>query len=308
MSELISEAAIKRMPILTEAAIAALTVADPEAGRLARWARVHSPAARRLDTFKRKAAESVATILKHHADSDYRAALIAQFGDWKRQRYPRKFHGGRWSNDETGAYYVDSFDSDMTLRNLGTAADVSKREGSRAVESLGWYVDDMQSETVSGYVLQLPARNGKPQYIPALAWTDRDGVTLYPLDVHEESLEAARAADSYAETTAESEREYSEAWAAGSRAAGLLDDAKADREQARILLAELRQLRGDVPADRAPVACQAIRRTVAGLLEGARDNVAHAREMVRDFHDMRGNRGAELESAFDEVAGGRLFA
>lgn len=72
----------------------------------------------------------------------------------------------------------------------------------------GWYLDEDCSETVHGAVLQLPARNGSPQYVPAVADPWNDGAYLVFLDdIRDEEREANRAADEYARRYAEGARE-----------------------------------------------------------------------------------------------------
>jgi len=216
-----------------------------------------------------------------------RKAGTALSKDWRAHRYPTPKSSGCWQRPEDmkrhaspsdRAYYVDSFE-ELGWRTLGTAYDVSRRADSRAVEEIGWYCDAYQNETVSGYVLQLPARNGVPQYVPALGWSDRDGVTLYPLDRYDEPLDAARAANGYAERTAETEREYNEAWQAGSQWSDLSNTIAVTRSRALALLREMRPDRKQGTGR--PAICAALRERLASML----DDIREAREKRAELAD-----------------------
>lgn len=120
---------------------------------------------------------------------------------------------GVWSRaiggDFVGAYHVDNFN--CTPFNLEGDADSVLR-----LRHSGWYCDDHQFETINGVVLSYYRKNEKTKkrelvFIPAVQWSDCDGVTIWPNDVYNEKEEAARAADGYAESIAADEREYSEA-------------------------------------------------------------------------------------------------
>jgi hypothetical protein len=122
-------------------------------------------------------------------------------GNWQRIEVMDK-----WSSPHDRAYYCDNFPSGW--RDHGSAYEVCRREHSRRVDHQGWYTDDFQSDTLRGYVLQIPSRHGVPQYVPATKASGWDGVTLYPLDRYDDILDCAAAADHIAEKDAEREREY----------------------------------------------------------------------------------------------------
>lgn len=298
--------------ILSAAAIEALRATDPEAASAAQWARSSSPAARRLDSLKRKAAESVATILKNWPAGEARNSYAKERGDWRSHRYPRRFTGGRWQPAEEArrpderAFYVDAFDSDLGLREIGRADNVATAAGyPRSIEHSGWYTrEEDYGETVAGYVLQLPARNGKPVYIPGIAWTDCDGVTLYPLDQYEEPLDAAKAADGIAERVAEESREYDSAWQLGSRYARLGEELEQSRKAALELMAEMKPLRR--AADGPPAICSALRAQLQGFINEARDARKERAELRGEAESLSSwdrARRRELQGAFNEGAG-----
>ena len=89
------------------------------------------------------------------------------------------------------------------LRHVGQAGDIAK------LNHNGWYTDNYQNETVQGEVYQLPARDGKPRYLPAMG--DPSNADCAQFDFHsitEDKVQAARWADQIAEYYAEQEREY----------------------------------------------------------------------------------------------------
>ena len=110
------------------------------------------------------------------------------------------------------AYYCDSWPAG--LRYVGSAYDVSQAESSRRVDHTGWYTDSFCDGKLSGHVLQLPGKDRKCCYIPGVLHSDWDGVTIYPLDMYDNALDAACAADGHAERQAENEREYNAKWQA----------------------------------------------------------------------------------------------
>jgi hypothetical protein len=165
------------------------------------------------------------------------------------KRYPHtgKPYAGQWqalermprhSNPSGRAYYADTWPTGW--RDLGDAHDVV------SMRHEGWCADSFQDSLIIGRVLQLPARDGKPVYVPGTYSTGSDGVTLYPLDWYDDKADCARAADQYAERLAEIEREYSDAWQAGSLAASHDHDAKAIRSDIIALVRDLRKTRKTV--------------------------------------------------------------
>jgi len=145
-----------------------------------------------------------------------------------KKRYPHSAkhqYSGNWQSLESmsrygsRAYYCDDWpDGWRNLGNVGEIRTESTYRG-RYVDHNGWYTDDDYGETIAGYVLQLPARNGSPLYVPGTKQSDCDRVTLYPLDHYDDIGECARAADRYGELSAEQERDYQRAWRAGTEAA-----------------------------------------------------------------------------------------
>lgn len=204
----------------------------------------------------------------------------------------------RYTSASSRAYYCDTFDD---YRVAGRADEVL-----RSIRHSGWYTDDDgDSGTLAGYVVRLP--HGR--LIPATRHSEWCGVTLYPLDSYDDPEECARAADSYAEQAADSERDYNRAWQAGSRAAELARDAIAGRRE---ILAICRDLRvAKLAASSAeyvarPVGATGIqwvdtRESVARLCGIARNKVAR---LLREVHGARTKR----DSLRDDYGSQQAFA
>lgn len=95
----------------------------------------------------------------------------------------------------------------------------------RSIGHTGWYCDEHQERALRGVVYQIPARNGVPQYLSGYQESDNDSVVLYLDSFEAEPAEAAHHADEHARICAESEREYSESWSAGSQAGQAVQEA-----------------------------------------------------------------------------------
>lgn len=128
------------------------------------------------------------------------------------------------------------------LREAGAADEIL------SLRHTGWFADAFQDETYRGAVWQLPGRNGRPQFVYGYPDPNNEGAALICFDVetgddsegYDAKREAARNADSMAESFAEAEREYSEAWQAARQWQELGDDMKAARQKARALVREMR--------------------------------------------------------------------
>lgn len=153
------------------------------------------------------------------------------------------------------------------LRFVGKAHDIIN------LRHTGWYIDDMQHETTHGVVYQLPARNGKTQYLYGYAdtWSGANGACL-SLDIADDKEDAARWADGIAERFAESEREYREAGSARMQFDDLGAEISAARKSCLALIREFKANRvtfGDMPE---------IRKTVCAHVESYRSDIEKARD------------------------------
>jgi len=164
------------------------------------------------------------------------------------------YHAGNWApsgRERAGAgdcaYAADG--PPAGWREVGDSGSILGGRRRRNGKPEGWYTDsDGSGGTMYGLVLQLPARGGVPRYVPAIAHTEWDSFTMYPADWYEEKEEAARAADGYAERTAERERDYNDAWQAGCECGRLRAEASRLWQGARELVAEWRADKAELSA------------------------------------------------------------
>lgn len=224
-----------------------------------------------------------------------------------------KFYPGQWAEKEPARRYDRPYyapDVPAGWREAG------KSESILRLRHSGWYTDsDGGAGTIYGFVLQIPARNGCAVYIPAIADTDSDGVTFWPVDMYtaedgtkeaaeEAAREAARAADGYAERSAAEGRAYRDADSAGQHcgqlradAARLWADAKAI---ARAWFADRRVLaRHGINASAEPALYARIRESFAGRVAGKLEAAAEAREKA-DQLAADAPSGGPLAEAFAE--------
>jgi hypothetical protein len=215
----------------------------------------------------------------------------------------------------------------MGFRFAGFTDELRKAAGYRS-EGSGYYIDDSYSEVARGCVYQLPAKDGRPRFVPAIrigsegkrGWQDQSGsdsailflpdiVTAgdcgadgarYQASEWEEAQEAARYADSRAERYAEAEREYQEAYSAGREAAESLEEAGESRRAFLELRAELKdgcaiELDGaGRPKTRA--ALESVLKGHCGAWRAAKRRAAELREEWSGLGAWR----SHLESAFSD--------
>lgn len=165
------------------------------------------------------------------------------------------------------------------LRFVGWCDEIARQNYRYAsgIGHTGWHTDDAGcGETMRGAVYQLPARGGKPLYVPGYVESHESpetGARLSFRDViegengedEEAKREAAYRADRIAEIHAEEQREHSTAYRAGQDAA---EAEEAAREARRELLAFLKALRPKkATLCDAPALVEAAREKVESLLE-----------------------------------------
>jgi hypothetical protein len=123
------------------------------------------------------------------------------------------------------------------------------------LDHTGWFMDDdcgSLNGTARGFVLMMPARDGKPRYFPAIYQSDSGEIMMWPLERDDDPKEVARWADQYAERYAEESREYLEKDRREQKVIecqedidGLRKQIAADRIKRRQLSAVLRKIRPD---------------------------------------------------------------
>jgi hypothetical protein len=133
---------------------------------------------------------------------DYITQKYSKYGH--RKNHPIEYNPEFKAEGSSDRYrWVENISSG--LRKVGDAHEIV-----RSIHHTGWFLDDLfQDETVHGEVYQLPARDGKEQYVPAVndpynpdcACVDFSSIT-------DDKEQAARWSDQMAEHWAEREREY----------------------------------------------------------------------------------------------------
>jgi putative intracellular protease/amidase len=198
------------------------------------------------------------------------------------RRYPRHFSDWQNATGEDGGKWFETPEMDG-FRLVGFADEISN------IRHTGWFANEFQDEKLRGVVYQLPARNGRPQYVPGYADPcNRGAARLWLGDLVEGDngedeparRDAARCADGIAEQCAEKAREYNAAWHAGSHARDLDQEAKTARAE---LLAFLRELKPKKAAlCDAPALIAAARDKVESWLETIRECRVERDELIRD--------------------------
>lgn len=172
------------------------------------------------------------------------------------------------------------------LRLVGFADEIARKNGSpRSIDHKGWYTHDDgdTGEVMRGIVYQLPARNGQPQYVYGYADPINDDCALLNFEIEVEVMNAARAADLFAEGCAEDERDYRRAWDAGRRYDDLAEEIKSMREEALKICGEMREARRT--GFSAPTICYALRARVGTLYR----NIQEARKKRAELLDTFGS-------------------
>lgn len=176
-------------------------------------------------------------------------------------------------SDHGALLFADNFNT-LGWRDIGDAYDVARSAESRAIEHTGWYADSYQSALIRGHVLQLPARNGECQYVPATYCNDWDGVTVYLDEICDDKLDAAKRADGIAEMEAEKCREQDAQYCADLEIEAKREEIIFARRECLKLLREMRPLRKR--GEDVPTICRTLRAGVAHYL----DDIREARERI----------------------------
>ena len=236
-----------------------------------------------------------------------------------------------WPQEGKGLFFFET--EEQGLRNSQKAAEFLGRDAG------GYYADSYQENICAGLVAQLPSRNGKSRFVAGYRFSESDGNGIGTFDLSrvfesdfesERDLarrqigkaywtpdmeapgywaeeahktarkEAARAADSMAESAAEKERDYQEAWRAGSD----WQEAQAAevelRREALAILAERRAARSINPAA-FPALCAALRDKVESLWEEIQESRKEREALADSVY------GEEGRAAFCDGAGLQAF-
>jgi hypothetical protein len=112
------------------------------------------------------------------------------------------------------------------------------------IQHTGWYTNEFYDSSYRGVVYQLPGRNRKPQFVAGYADPDNEGCARIDFSaLHNDSRDAALAADRFAEIEADKERDYQTAWQAGLRYVDSNSELNATRHEFIALRSEMRDAR-----------------------------------------------------------------
>ena len=154
----------------------------------------------------------------------------------------------------------------------------------------GWFADADQDETYRGEVWQLPARKGRPLFVYGYSDPCNKGAAFVCFDIergedsegYDAKREAARFGDGMAESFAEAEREYSEAWQAANKWGELADDMKEARAKAKALVSEMRAALKAAQSAGAAI-CEALRAQVRAYIEQWEEAREEREKLESDF-------------------------
>lgn len=200
---------------------------------------------------------------------------------------------------ETGGRWIEA--ASAGLRFVGYADELA----TRGIQHKGWYTDeDGIGDTLRGVVYALPARKGQRVFAYGYADPCNEGCAYLVFDTryNDDETGAAYAADRIAEKHAEREREYNEAWRAGSDYADAGETIKRERRQCLGLLAAMRieKARGAAPAI-CDVLRSQVQRHIAAIQQARRE-----REKLKD--DFSAAWRKDTYSAFNDGAGETVLA
>ena len=164
----------------------------------------------------------------------------------------------------------------------------------------GWFTDPYQDGKMRGIVVQL----SHDRYFPGYE-SDNDGTGMLIdwSDCRDNMRDAAYAADSFAKSHAEEEREYQTAWSAGSLFGRLGEEIAQERTSILELCAEYRQAKSLPGATEMTAICTTIKASVSRGLR----NIAKARkqrEQLREgnYEELGFYPSERLIEAFNEGA------
>ena len=144
-------------------------------------------------------------------------------------------------------------------RTFGLRSRWCDEVASHRIDHTGWYCDDWQGGKIRGFVAKLPQSRGF-----LIGWSMGEGMASeIGGQVFYDEMQAAYAADSWAETIAEDYREYREQEAAARRVAWAREKLIEYRRQILDLLEEFKPVKRST----APKIAEAVRNEVSRLLE-----------------------------------------
>lgn len=196
------------------------------------------------------------------------------------------------------SYYLIREDGRGAFRSVTPAHDC---EG--GPDHNGWYTNPHGESARDGsglcwgIVAQLAGKDRAPRYLAGYQFGGVDSGAQVALGrIYDCPRDAARAADGLAESAAETEKEYQEAWGAGNRWADLGEEVATARREALAILKERREAMRAAAGAAMPALCGAIRAQVSGLLDSIREAREEREELAGGYYDAAG-RAAFCEGA-----------
>jgi hypothetical protein len=177
---------------------------------------------------------------KSQALTAYIARKYSTYGYAKRRAI---VYNPEWSPSYTRGRYRWIENVSKGLRKVGDSGEIVR------MDHKGWFIDQFQDESVHGEVYQLPARDGVPQFVPAVNDPfNNDSACLDFSSVTNDKEAAARWADDMARMWAEDERAYQAKEEADARMADIAEEIKSAyqefRDTARALRADCDKIKG----------------------------------------------------------------
>jgi hypothetical protein len=187
---------------------------------------------------------------------------------------PKHMHGYK------GARWVENVSRGVRL--IGFADEIAQK----GIRHNGWYTDEdgANGELCRGIVYQLPARDGETLYVYGYADPNSEDCALLNFEPETDKMDAARAADRFAEIFAEEAREYNTAWQAGRRCDEIAEEVAATRKEALTIAEEMRA------AKRAKLDAPTICATLRGEIMSLYRRIQKARKERDELIDAYGSR------------------
>ena len=168
------------------------------------------------------------------------------------------------------------------MRCVGYADKIAQR-----INHKGWHSDNWQYETYRGVVYQLPARNGHAVFVYGYADPCNDDCAILCFDNdYTDAVDAAYAADKFAEIHAEISREYRAKDQAEQRILSIADELAENRRALLTALAERRAACKIAAAGGAmafPALLRVIKQGINDLLENRRELQTEREKLNENF-------------------------
>jgi hypothetical protein len=187
-----------------------------------------------------------------------------------------------------GRKYIEinkqSEDGNRWIENIGTAwRRIGFSDDIANLQHGGWFTDNFQDEVLRGIVYKLPTRKSGPVYFVGYADPNNEDSARGQIRTDlEDDNAAAYYADNIAETAAESEREYNEAWRLGTKYANTFEVVESQRAIRSNLFAELRKIKSTLSENETPTICDTLKAKIRSARRNIKAALQERREIIRD--------------------------